>query len=355
VPSGSSVPQLAPHGPAPEAPTSVQMTIAHVATASAVRGELQDADDLFDSLQRELHRAQKEVTDARRAGAAVLSAVESAMAPMMAQLAAARQACPDEEALADLHDLEDDGHHGKNPSELLEDEVRHLELDITHYQEQVDKLQIEERQRVHELSRLRSELSEVSEQLAYEQHSVRHYQVYQQLGLEPGRAGGVGSGTTGLGKRTLEVRAETKLREFAEQRTGRLLRHVTRLGGDTAAQQSTIDQLSRRLNRVRSTLQEKDRQISAASTAAVDLQARLAKIPQLEETGDPSSDQGVEEAGKAETISSAVSADAAEKPSCTDASGTVSSLQSAKAGRAGGKSKQPRKTKSTGKLPHLSF
>jgi len=338
------------------------MTIAHVATASIVRGELADAEDLIDTRQRELQRAQREVVEARRAGTAVLSAVEAAMAPMMAELAAARAAFGDDEHLLGLGCLEDESHSGQNPCASLEAEVKHLELDITHYQEQVEHLQIEERKRAHELGLLRSELSDISEQLAYEQQSVRHHQVTQQLGLETGRSNSVG--TVGIGRRTMEVKAEKQLREAAEQRTGRLSRHVTRLAGDTAHQQAAIDNLSRKLGRVRHAMDLRDHQLSSAALETSGLQAKLMGAPRDptasasggDEPVDTSCSQGCAEGGNDVDTSGGVSADMAERTATEqEAAGADSSALEGKAGRPAEKPRRPRKNKSTGKLPHLSF
>jgi len=272
------------------------------------------------------------------------------MAPTMAELAAARKIYGDEEDLAGLGCLEDEGLSGQSPCATLEAEVKHLELDIQHYQEQVEHLQIEERRRTHELGRLRSELSEVSERLAYEQQSVRHHQVCQQLGLE---TGGGGVGTAGIGRRTMEVRAEKKMREQSEQRTGRLARHVTRLAGDTAAQQSAIDQLSRRLQRVRGSLGDADRKLATASLASSDLQGRLLGEPaaaaaDAAEPADTSCSQGAETADAKEGTGTGLSAN-------EEASGDSLRASRGKPGRSLERTKRPGKTKSTGKLPQLSF
>merc|ERR1712139_276019 len=113
-------------------------------------------------------------------------------------------------------------------------------------------MQVEERQRSHEISRICGELSEAYEHLAYE----------QQYGVDPsGGAGWAGMGPCGIGRRTLEVRAEQKLRECAEQRGGRLTRDVTKLASDTSQQQACIAQLGARLMRVKKAHAERDRRL----------------------------------------------------------------------------------------------
>merc|ERR1712217_57413 len=155
----------------------------------------------------------------------------------------------------------------------LEAEIRHLQFDIGHYHDQVERLQIEERQRSHELARLRCELGEASEELTYEQQRVKHYEVCKLLGLDGG--GWAGLGPAGIGRRTMEVRAEKELREVAQQRTGRLTRDVSRLASDTSSQQASIEQLSRRLQKLRSSVQDKDRQLQRAASTTSDLHFKL--------------------------------------------------------------------------------
>merc|ERR1719409_2560127 len=146
----------------------------------------------------------------------------------------------------------------------VEAEVEHLQLDIAHFQHKAERLQVEERQRSHEISRLCGELSEAYEHLAYEQQCVRHHEVCQQFGIDPSGGGWAGMGPCGIGRRTLEVRAEQKLREHAEQRGGRLARDVTKLASDTSQQQASIAQLGRRLKCVRKSLEDRDKRIANA-------------------------------------------------------------------------------------------
>eukprot|EP00913_Durusdinium_trenchii_P032292 g30237.t1 len=98
-------------------------------------------------------------------------------------------------------------------------------------------------------------------------------QVCRQLGL-PGSAW-VGLGPAGIGKRTLQVRAEKRLRESAEERSARLVREVAALAGDTAEQQATIESLSRRLEKVRTLISQKEARLASAAQQSTQLQARL--------------------------------------------------------------------------------
>ncbi|CAE8632088.1 unnamed protein product [Polarella glacialis] len=223
-------------------------------------------------LQRELSRSQRELGEARRAGGALLAAVEAAMAPLMAELATARRSChehlPDEPTIGS----DEVGRLGSSFSGP-EAEIRHLGLDIVHFQSRAERLQLEDQSRCHELARLRKELQEAAEELSYEQQRVRHHEVCRQLGLQDG--GWVGLGPLGVGKRTLEARAEKKMRESAEQRSGRLVRDVTKLAGDTAEQQATIEQLSRQLDRVRQLAREKERRLTGSASQTAELHAKL--------------------------------------------------------------------------------
>lgn len=229
----------------------------------------------YEKLRAEYSRAQREVEDARRAGAAVLSAVEGAMAPLMAELASARLASGEK-----LSQSPRNGEAGSKPGGALqqvEAEIRHLKLDIEHYRGRTERLQVEERKRFHMLSQLRSDLQEASEDLAYEKQRVRHHEVCRQLGLKDG--GWVGLGPLGVGKRTLEARAEKKLRESAEERAARLTRDVSRLAGDTAEQQTTIEQLSRRLDKCRAVAREREHRLGKAAKQTEELHARLRGSP----------------------------------------------------------------------------
>merc|ERR1712216_269464 len=114
------------------------------------------------------------------------------------------------------------------------------------------------------------------EHLAYEQHCVRHHEECQQYGVDPsGGAGWAGMGPCGIGRRTLEVRAEQKLRECAEQRGGRLGRDITKLASDTSLQQAAIAQLGARLMRARKAHTDRDRRLQHNQKATKLLHAKL--------------------------------------------------------------------------------
>jgi len=68
-------------------------------------------------------------------------------------------------------------------------------------------------------------------------------------------------GPCGIGRRTLEVKAEKELRECAEQRCGRLARDITKLASDTSQQQAAIAELGSRLMRAKKAHADRDRRL----------------------------------------------------------------------------------------------
>jgi len=185
---------------------------------------------------------------------------------------------------------------------------------------------VEERQRSHEISRLCGELSEAYEHLAYEQQCVRHHEVCRQFGIEASGGGWAGMGPCGIGRRTLEVRAEQKLRECAEQRGGRLSRDVTKLASDTSAQQASIAQLGARLMRAKKAHAQRDKLRANADKQTQMLHSKL-KLT----SGEDVASQEVDEYGA---------------PMGSSDGGTAVLSRS---------NKKKGASASTGKLPQLSF
>jgi peptidoglycan hydrolase CwlO-like protein len=249
------------------------MPIAHAVTPSALRAELEDAEAKAASLQAEVSRTQQETAKIQRAGTTVLAALEAAMVPLMAELALTRQACKEyceeqgeafilDPSLSSQADAGMDVSSAGKTAATVQDEIDHLRTDISHFQHKADKLQVEERQRSHEISRLCGEITEAYEHLDYERKCVQHHTVCQEFGMDPsGGSGWAGMGPCGIGRRTLEVRAEQKLREHAEMRGGRLARDVTKLSSDTSQQQACIAELAARLKRAKRAHAERDRRL----------------------------------------------------------------------------------------------
>lgn len=246
------------------------MTIAQVATVGHATGELAELEGQVRCLREELLAAQRGAKDAQNAGNAILVALESGMARLMGELAAAKRSSAEA------------GLPASGAGEDPQYEVDHLKLDIDHYRQQVCQLHVERRQRENEITRLRSEVSEASDVLTYEQRRLQHLELRRQLegNDSEGGASWGGLGPMCIGKRTIEVRAEQRLRESAEQRSAKLTRDVSRLAGDAARHQATIERLSQRLGRVRSSFHEKDDQLAVAAKQTADLQSRIAKVVQ---------------------------------------------------------------------------
>jgi len=246
--------------------------------AEALRQQLADAQEEYQEIHEELTKSQFELQEARRCGGLLLSAAEAALAPMMLELARARQAT--DLMLPPVLAKDEVKETSKTPAvssrEAIEAEIKHLKLDIDHFKNVAARLQTEDTQRYYIMSSLRNELTEATEELGYQRDRARHHEVCRQLGL-PGSAW-VGLGPAGMGKRTLQVRAEKRLRESAEERSARLLREVAGLAGDTAEHQVTIESLSRRLDRVRNLIQEKETRLQSAAQQTTQLQARLKGI-----------------------------------------------------------------------------
>lgn len=260
--------------------------MAHVASASSLRGELQEAEAAVLKLESALEKAQKQAAEAQVAGTALLAATRAAMAPLMAELTRARMESALPLPAVEVPWTGEDGRiveeEPRSPDDpfgcaVLEEEIRHLRLDIEHFQGKTERLQLEERRRAYELRRLERELEEAGADLTYEHQRARHNEVCNQLALPDG--GWVGHSSPGLGRRTLEARAEQTLRESAEHRSTRLTGEVTQLASEMGQQQTTIQQLSKRLDKVRQLVQEKERRLIWASTHVADLHAKLSGAP----------------------------------------------------------------------------
>jgi len=236
---------------------------------------LKEAEEEYRQINQELAFEQQDLQEARRSGVLLLSAAEAALAPLMVELAREREST--DYLLPPVLSKEDDEAKEADAKlssrEAMEAEIKHLQLDIEHFKNSAVRLQAEDRQRFHVLSSLRDDLQEASEELGYQRERARHHEVCRQLGL-PGTAW-VGLGPAGIGKRTLQVRAEKRLRESAEERSARLTRDVARLAGDTAELQASIESLSRRLDKVRGLIRDKEHRLGTAASQTTQLHARL--------------------------------------------------------------------------------
>lgn len=244
-------------------------------TEEELREQLADVEAQYHEVHQKLTTSQLQLQEARRCGGLLLSAAEAALAPLMLELARAREATdlllPPNLAKDEVQEPPEVEHMSSR--EAIETEIRHLKLDIDHFKNLAARLQTEDAQRFYILQALRNELQEATEELGYQRDRARHHEVCRQLGL-PGSAW-VGLGPAGIGKRTLQVRAEKRLRESAEERSARLVREVAALAGDTAEQQATIESLSRRLEKVRTLISQKEARLASAAQQSTQLQARL--------------------------------------------------------------------------------
>lgn len=265
--------------------------VAHVATAESLRAELSKSESEESHLRGELEAARLRTNNVHRAGVQILGAMEAAMAPLMAELAEAHRAVrsrgltlefpPQSRELpgsqgeggATASDAASDL-PGTRTNREIEAEIKHLQVDIAHFQHKTERLHVERRQRQHEIGRLDTELQEVREQLAYDQQRARHFEVCQSLGAEVAD-GWAGVGPCGVGQRTLELRAEVKLREKAEQRRNKLTREVGRLQTLVISQRQTIETYTKRLQRAHSSYVMKDKHLAAAVHQASHAQKRL--------------------------------------------------------------------------------
>jgi len=219
-----------------------------------------------------------------------LAEVEEQIKALEQQLLSAQKEESTLQACCDCPDPEDTRHHQPNlapclvgpdehagdslvvlgPSEQLEAEVQVMERDVCHYREQLERLQKSERLRMQELDWLSHELTQAAERLTYEQHTVRTHEDCLNAICS------TRSSPNLIGPRTIELRAEQRLKELAVRRTGKLSNDVMKLAVGASVQQTTVDALSLKLLRVRSSLLDKDRELLAAQKATAGLESRLA-------------------------------------------------------------------------------
>lgn len=326
--------------------TSETMPSGHTYNAGpeSLRRDLANMEAAAEDLRSQVAKTQHETAEVVRSGSAVLAALEAAMIPLMAELALIRQACKEycteqgepfilSKPPVDTAEADGNGSSSSQTVASLEAEIQHLKLDISHYQHKAEHLQADERQRSHEISRICGELSEAYEHLAYEQQCVRHHEVCQQFGIDPSGGGWAGMGPCGIGRRTLEVRAEQKLREHAEQRAGRLARDVSKLAGDTSQQQAAIAQLGARLQRAKKAHVDRDRRLQHIQKQTKMLNTKL-KVTSGVGSGSPSPSK------------SPTSGTEVEAQDDDDESSSAAQMR---------RSKRKGAAASTGKLPQLSF
>jgi len=227
------------------------------ALALAQRDELAELEEQIEVLEQQLLSAQKE---------------ESTLQPRRdcSDPKAARHHQPNlDPCLVGSHEHANDSLAMLGPSEQLEVEIQVMERDVCDYREQLEHLQNSERLRMQELDRLSHELKQAAEHLAYEQQKVRTHEHCLNAICS------IRSSPNPIGPRTIELRAEQRLKELAVQRTGQLTNKVMRLAVGASMQQTTVDALSMKLLRVRSSLLDKECELLAAQKVTAGLKSRL--------------------------------------------------------------------------------
>jgi len=217
------------------------------ALALAQREELAEVEEEIQALEVQLLSAQKE---------------ELTLQP--------RRGCPNPEAVKPGSPQSSNSAEELVPSEQLEAEIQVMEREVCHFREQLEHLQNSERLRMQELDQLSYELTQAAERLNYEQQTVRTHE-HCLNSICSSR-----SSPNLIGPRTIELRAEQRLKELAARRAGRLSDEVMRLAVGASMQQNTVDTLSTKLLRVRSSLLDRDRELIAAQKTTAGLESRLA-------------------------------------------------------------------------------
>jgi len=156
----------------------------------------------------------------------------------------------------------------------LQQEARHLRLDLSHYQHKVETMQAQQQHSEQESTRMKSVMSDLKDQLDYTRQLVKHHEVEQQLQHELTDTWG-GENPCGIGKRTLELRAEQKLREHVEKRNNKLTDQIQKLTGCIANQQLAIQRLEKKVMNGQKKLLQKDQQLAHVTERASQLQGYL--------------------------------------------------------------------------------
>lgn len=156
----------------------------------------------------------------------------------------------------------------------LQQEARHLRLDLSHYQQKVEAMQVQQQHSEQENTRMKTVMSDLKDQLDYTRQLVKHHEVEQQLQHELNDTWG-GDNPCGIGKRTLELRAEQKLREHMEKRNNKLTDQIGKLTSCIANQQLAIQRLEKKVMNGQKKLLQKDQQLAHVTERATQLQGYL--------------------------------------------------------------------------------
>merc|ERR1719230_505356 len=121
---------------------------------------------------------------------------------------------------------------------------------------------------------MKSVISDLKDQLDYTRQLVKHHEVEQQLQNELNDTWG-GENPCGIGKKTLELRAEQKLREHMEKRNNKLTDQIQKLTNCIANQQLAIQRLEKKVMNGQKKLLQKDQQLAHVTERATQLQSYL--------------------------------------------------------------------------------
>jgi hypothetical protein len=121
---------------------------------------------------------------------------------------------------------------------------------------------------------MKSAMSDLKDQLDYTRQLVKHHEVEQQLHTELTDTWG-GENPCGIGKRTLELRAEQKLRQHVEKRNNKLTDQIQKLTAVIASQQLAIQRLEKKMMNGQKKLLHKDQQLLHVTERASQLQGYL--------------------------------------------------------------------------------
>lgn len=252
-----------------------------------------------EDLKEQLEAAKTEASHAHRAGVAALNAAQVQMQRLQADLASAqgREGVDGMPPTITTGFSNDGGLQAGQPSMSgfwstvssfapvktfaddaqqrgLQQEARHLRLDLSHYQQKVEVMQIQQLHSEQEATRLKSTMSDLKDQLDYTRQLVKHHEVEQQLQNELNDTWG-GENPCGIGKRTLELRAEQKLREHMEKRNHKLTDQIQKLTACIASQQLAIQRLEKKVMAGQKKLLQKDQQLAHVTERASQLQGYL--------------------------------------------------------------------------------
>jgi chromosome segregation ATPase len=249
-----------------------------------------------DELKEQLEAAKGEASHAHRAGVAALSAAQVQMQRLQADLAKAQGRDGVDGPPTLSTGFSSDGQPGQPTASgfwstvssfgaaksfadeaqqrCLQQEARHLRLDLRHYQQKVEAMQVQQQHSEQENTRMRSTIGDLKDSLDYTRQLVKHHEVEQQLQQELNDTWG-GENPCGIGKKTLELRAEQKLREHMEKRNNKLTDQIQKLTSCIANQQLAIQRLEKKVMQGQKKLLQKDQQLVHVTERAAQLQGYL--------------------------------------------------------------------------------